>query len=132
MFSFHPEFLYSMKGGKGGDFGTDDNRLKLGLVQIPLLFKAKFAGGSAQPFVVFGPGLGFVTSAKFVEAGIEDDLKDEVEKLDFSGIVGAGVQFGRGVIEVRYDVGFRDLDKDPGSEAKIRTFSILFGVGFGG
>ena len=132
LFSFAPEVLYTMKGGKGGDFGTDDNKLKVDFVQIPLLFKANFSGGSARPYVTFGPGIGFTVKAKFDDGVVEEDIKDDVEKIDFSGIVGVGVQFGRGMVEARYDHGFRDLDKDTTSEVKPRTFSILFGVSFGG
>ena len=136
MFSFAPEILYSMKGGKGGDLGTDDVKLEIGQVQIPLLFKAKFApmGTAARPFVSFGPAIGFTTSAKIKddEFDIEEDIKDDVESVDFSGIIGAGVEFGRGIIEYRYDHGFRDLDKEGTSEAKPRTHTILFGVSFGG
>jgi hypothetical protein len=136
MFSFAPEVLYSMKGGKGGNaFGDDDgNKLKLDQVQIPLLFKAKFAGGSATPFIVAGPGIGFTTSAKFEQEAFdeEEDIKDEVETVDFSGIVGVGVEFGQGIIEYRYDHGFRDLDKNSDATAKLRTHTILFGFRFGG
>ena len=136
MFSFSPEILYSMKGGKGGEaFGDDDgNKLKLDQLQIPLLFKAKFAGGSVAPFIVAGPGIGFTTSAKFEQEAFneEEDIKDEVETVDFSGIVGVGVEFGPGIVEYRYDHGFRDLDKDSVGEAKLRTHTILFGFRFGG
>jgi hypothetical protein len=136
MFSFAPEVLYSMKGGKGGDLGTDDVKLEIGQVQIPLLFKAKFApmGTAARPFVSFGPAVGFTASAKIKdeEFDIEEDIKDEVETVDFSGIIGVGVEFGRGIVEYRYDHGFRDLDKDATSEAKPRTHTILFGFSFGG
>ena len=138
LFSFQPEFLYVMKGGKNGDLneGADfDVKVKVGMFQIPLLFKANFAGGSARPFVVFGPALGFVTSAKieFDVEGIDDeDIKDDLETVEFSGVVGVGLQFGRGTIEYRYDHGFNDLDKEDGSSAKSRTHAILFGFGFGG
>ena len=138
MFSFTPEVLYSMKGGKNGDLneGLDvDVKLKIDQVQIPLLFKAKFApmGTAARPFVSFGPAIGFTTSAKIEAEGFPDeDIKDDVETVDFSGIVGVGVEFGRGIIEYRYDHGFRDLDKESTSEAKPRTHTILFGFGFGG
>jgi hypothetical protein len=138
MFSFAPEILYSMKGGKNGDLSEGsgiDVKLKIDQVQIPMLFKAKFApmGTAARPFVSFGPAVGFTTSAKIEAEGFdEDDIKDDVETVDFSGIIGVGIEFGRGIIEYRYDHGFRDLDKDSASEAKPRTHTILFGFGFGG
>jgi hypothetical protein len=34
-------------------------------------------------------------------------------------------------VEVRYDWGLRDLDKDTTNDAKDRTFSILAGYSFG-
>lgn len=136
MFSFQPEFLYTMKGGKGGDLDLDssDTKLKLGMFQIPLLFKANFSGASTHPFVVFGPAIGFVTSAKIEneEFDIDEDIKDDVEKVEFSGVVGVGFQVGRGTVEYRYDHGFSNLDKEEGASAKTRTHSILFGVSFGG
>lgn len=135
MFSFAPEFLYTMKGGKGGDLGGDDIKLKVDMFQIPLLFKAGGTDGPVRPFVVFGPAVGFVTAAKIEseEFDFEDDIKDEVETVEFSGIFGGGVQFGRGTVEYRYDHGFNNLDKsDTDSTAKSRTHSILFGIKFGG
>ena len=135
LFAFQPEFLYSMKGGKSGSFfgDADDIKLKIDMVQIPLLFKASFASATVRPFIVVGPAFGFVTSAKVTSDDFDDeDIKDDVETVEFSGIVGAGLQFGRGTLEVRYDHGFNDLDKDDFAEAKTRTFSVLFGFGFGG
>ena len=133
LFSFQPEILYSQKGGKQEIPGLGDSKVKIDVVQIPVLFKANFAGTSVRPFVVFGPGFGFVTSAKIEEPDIEDlDIKDDVASVDVSGIIGAGLQFGRGIVEFRYDHGFTDLDDDEDdiSEAKGKTWSILFGFGF--
>ena len=132
LFSFQPEILYSQKGGKQEIPGLGDSKVKIDLVQIPVLFKANFAGTSVRPFVVFGPGFGFVTSAKIEEPDIDDlDIKDDVASVEVSGIIGAGIQFGRGIVEFRYDHGFTDLDdEDDISEAKSKTWSILFGFGF--
>jgi hypothetical protein len=74
-----------------------------------------------------------VTSAKEKEEGFDDDdIKDDVESVEVSGIIGGGIQFGRGIVEVRYDHGFKDMDKQSDFSAKTRTFSILFGYSFGG
>ena len=139
MFSFQPEFLYTMKGGKNGDLNEGlpddvDAKLEVGMFQIPLLFKVGATEGTVRPFFVAGPGFGFVTSAKVkIEGGgfdEDEDIKDEVEKVEVSGIFGGGIQFGRGIIEYRYDHGFRDLDKESTSVAKSRTHSIIFGFSF--
>ena len=142
MFSFQPEFLYNMKGGKNGDLTEGetgvDVKLTVNMIQIPLLFKAGATEGSVRPFIVVGPAFGFVTSAKFkvdfeddtLDADFEDDIKDDVEKVEISAVFGGGVKFGRGIIEYRYDHGFKDLDKATDSTAKTRTHSILFGISF--
>lgn len=138
MLSFQPEFLYTMKGGKNGDLTDNDPdfdaEVKVGMFQIPLLLKVGATEGSVRPFFVAGPAFGFVTSAKTTFEGEgfseEDDIKDDIEKVDVSGIIGGGIQFGRGTIEYRYDHGFRDLDKESESIAKSRTHSIIFGFSF--
>jgi hypothetical protein len=98
--------------------------------------KANFqTSGSVRPFVVFGPGLGFRTSAKFKVEGLgEDDLEDEVAATEFSSIFGGGGDGQQLHRRSGYDLGLNDLAEDePGFDpqsAKSRTFTILFGYGF--
>jgi hypothetical protein len=65
----------------------------------------------------------------------EDDFEsedDDIESVEYSLVVGGGVKFGQASIEARYDFGLNDLDNgDDESEAKSRTFSVLFGFSFG-
>lgn len=140
-FSFSPEILYTRKGAKSEftDAGFEiKEKLKLDFVQIPLLFKAGSTGTETRPFVVFGPAFGFLTRARFQETFDgeefdEEDVKDEFKSAEVSVIVGGGVQFGRGIVEVRYDHGINNLledEEDEGDELKTRTFSVLFGVRF--
>jgi hypothetical protein len=139
MFSFQPEFLYAQKGGKNGDFTDNDPdfeaKVSVDMFQIPLLFKAGATEGPVRAFIVAGPAFGFVTRAreKFEGGGFseDNDIKDDVEKVEVSGIVGGGIRFGPATIEYRYDHGFRDMSKDA-DVAKTRTHSVLFGFGFGG
>lgn len=137
-FSFQPEFLYSQKGAKFEDFDGEDVTIKYDVIQIPLLAKFNFGANDApvQGFVVAGPGLAFRVKAEIdydVTNELDEDLEDEVESFEFSGIVGAGVKFGMASVEVRYDHGFTNLNsvEDDPFEIKSRTFSILFGVGWG-
>jgi hypothetical protein len=127
--SVQPELLFSMKGAKFEEDDGTEGKLEVNMIQVPVLLKVGF--GAAGPFVVVGPGFGFRTSAKIKADGFEEDIKDDVATVDVSGIIGVGVQFGPGSIEARYDHGFNDLDEDDESEARSRTFSILFGIGFG-
>ena len=129
LFSFHPEFLYSMKGGKEDRVG-DDIKLKLDFLQFPLLFRANFSAATTRAFVVFGPAFGFRTRAAIGPDDREVDIKDETEAVEFSGVIGAGVQFGQTIFEVRYDHGFNDFDENEPVEAKTRTISVLVGFDF--
>jgi hypothetical protein len=127
--SIQPEFLYSMIGAKGTD-DAFDSEIDIKVFQIPILFRADFAGTSVRPFVLAGPALSFRLDAKQKFEDEEFDLDEDVEKVDIGFAIGAGVQFGRGSLEARYTHGLRDLDKDDESEGKTRVFSILAGFRF--
>jgi hypothetical protein len=132
MVSFQPELLYSMKGAKGS---SDDSKIKVNVIEIPLLLHANLIPGPVRPFVEVGPAVSFKTSAKFEEPdGTETDISDEVNSTDFGVIVGGGLAFGPASVGLRYDHGLKNLSDDPAdpdASAKTRTLSILFTVGFG-
>ncbi len=131
LFTFQPEFLYSMKGAKEEFVGGDEIRTNLGFLQFPLLFRANLLVGSFRPFVLFGPAFGFRTKAEIDRTGEREvDISDETETVEFSGVVSVGMQFGVVMIEGRYDHGFNDLDRNEPFEARTRTFSILAGFDF--
>ena len=138
LFSIQPEFLYTQKGTKfegDDDFGSFKATLHVDMIQIPVLGKVKVDAGEVRPFVVFGPGFGFVTrgkqKAEFDGATEEEDFKDDIQSVEVSLIIGGGVQFGKGSVEARYDHGLRNLNKEEDEETvKTRTFSILFGYGW--
>jgi hypothetical protein len=125
-----------MKGNKDKS-ETPEVSADVNLIEIPILAKFKFASKSqAKPFVVAGPGFGFVASAKLKQDGEPDlDVKDNIEKFDPSFIIGGGVDINNFLVEVRYDIGLRDLNKNTDFfgdvSYKDRTFSILVGYGFG-
>jgi hypothetical protein len=131
-FAFQPELLYSQKGGGGSD-GGDDFSVNVNFLQVPALLRVDFpADGRVRPFLLAGPAFGFRTGASIEFAGDEEDIADDVARMDVSGIVGVGVQLSRAVVEARYDHGFRDLDREDGdNDAKSRTFSVLVGISLG-
>jgi hypothetical protein len=132
--SFQPELLYSMKGAKGSD-AAEDARIKVNFVEIPLLLRADpMSENQVHPFVTIGPAVSFRTSAKFEDpSGQEEDLEDTTKSTDFGMIFGGGIAAGPATIELRYDLGLRDLNDDPTEDLKVksRTLSILFGISFG-
>jgi hypothetical protein len=131
-FSIQPEFLYTMKGAKGTVAGTDVTS-KVNGIEIPVLAKFKFATKSqAHPFVLAGPGFGFVTTAKVEVNSVDTDIKDQIQTFDPTFLIGGGVGIVKNLeVEARYDFGLRDLSKTSGVDSKSRTFSILVGYRFG-
>jgi hypothetical protein len=117
--SVQPELLYAMGGAKVNFLGFG-GEIKINYVEIPILLRANArSGASARPFLVVGPALGFVTSAKqSVEGFGEEDIKDDVDGFNFGFAVGGGVEFGIASVEARYTFG-------------LTAFAILFGVRFG-
>jgi len=131
LFAFQPEMLYSVKGGKFEQPDGDEFKTNLNFLQIPLLFRANFAVGTFRPFAVVGPAFGFRTGANFDGPGEGDvDITDDTNAVEFSGVIGGGLQFGLVSVELRYDHGFNDLDDIESAEIKTRTFSVLVGFDF--
>jgi len=130
-FSVQPEFLYVRAGGTDNSSSPKVD-INIDQIEIPVLAKFKFASKSqARPFVLAGPGFGFVTRAKVEQGSFEDDIKDDIEKFNPTFIIGGGVDISNIQIEVRYDWGLRDLDKGADNEAKPQSFSVLVGYSFG-
>jgi len=68
-----------------------------------------------------------------MSASTEEDIKDDTRNGDVNFIIGGGVMIGRVGIEVRYDWGLLDIDKQPASgdpALKTRTFSVIARVHF--
>ncbi len=153
--SFQPEALLVMKGvkkeysaeGEAMDPISVTENVKLVYLQMPILAKIKIpTKGKIAPHFLFGPALSFNLSGKddvsgYGDANVDGDFDiANVKSMDFSGIIGFGVDFPvgsvRGSAEVRYDKGFGtafddiddlnsvpdgevpfvDFDFDPGSE----------------
>jgi hypothetical protein len=135
--SIQPEVLYSQKG-----FETGDDTFQLDYIEIPVLAKFDFiTDGSITPNVYFGPYVGFNVNADisgenndFFGGNSEADIEDSVENTDFGVVVGAGLDFGRIDLGVRYSAGLTEiyedgLFEDNNSGAKNGVFSITAGIG---
>lgn len=131
------EVLYAQKGAKieeGGGSGT----IELDFIEIPILFRASSApsSGGASFHVFGGPSLGFRVRAHaestFDGQTEEEDIDDQVERFDFGLVAGAGMEFGRFVVDGRYTWGLSNLNKEDEDDVKIRNrvFSVMAGVRF--
>ena len=131
-FAFQPEWLYAQKGAKfteNSDFGLD-----LDYYDVPLLLRWDSATAGTSTFNVFGgPSINFRHRARQEDEEGDRDIRDSVETIDVGLIIGAGAEFGRFLIDGRYQHGLKEVNKDAELEAfsvKHRTFSIMGGIRF--
>lgn len=130
------EVLYSQKGAQIEEDGMT-GKIKLDYVDVPVLARVSSPASGGASFHVFaGPSFGFRVSAK-TEARFEDgeeseDIDDELERFDFGLVAGAGVEFGRFVIDGRYTWGLSNINKDDEDDVKIKTrvFAVMAGIRF--
>lgn len=142
--SFVPEAMYVTKGfeleSDGDAFG-----LGLGYLEVPLLVRAAFgaAGAATRPWVTAGPVVAFKLScnAATTTDGVEveadctelDEEEDPAEfrSIDFGMMFGAGVDFGRFGVSVRYDLGLANiLDTTEDVSYRNRALMLLGSVKF--
>ena len=128
--SIQPEVLYSQKGAKFDNPGTDVS-FKFDYVDIPVLFKYTMPGESARPYFLFGPSVGFNINSERSADGQSEDL-DTVASTDFGLVFGIGANFQKFLIEGRYDLGLSNINDDD-TDPRIRNntvFQLMLGYGF--
>jgi hypothetical protein len=112
---FQPEVIFSQQGQKFKYSSTDPSlERNFSYVNIPLVVKLfTVAGINLQ----VGPQIGFLTSAEqedfnATSGGItEEDIKDDMKKVDFSLALGVGWDLPFGLtIDGRYNWGLTDND----------------------
>ena len=129
-----PEVLYFQKGGKGETAGFTAE-VRLSYLEVPLLLKLAFPeGGRLRPHLYAGGAMAFklgcrlrVSSATADDSSpCEDDPETQVTDTDFSVILGAGVEFDRATLSLRYDWGLTKLDAGPEENHLVnRTVYLL-------
>ncbi len=132
---FAPELLYVQKGAKAEQSG-DSYAVKLGYVEAPILFRMVFGDGSARPFVLGGPVVGFnvgckVTFTSSGDSGSEDCDDDDIESVDYGIMFGGGIMMQRLSLSIRYDLGLANVNaSEGGGEQKNRALMLLAGYSF--
>jgi hypothetical protein len=112
--AIQPEAAYSQKHFTVQDAVSSFTATeKWDWIEVPILARIRFwRGGDTSAHVVAGPGFSVLARAQEEAAGTTSDIKDDVRRVDVSIIAGAGVSMGNFGVEVRYDGGLRDLNKD--------------------
>lgn len=152
-FSIQPEMVYSGQGGKAEYSGIEEEmgftytysikeKVRLSYLNIPVLFKFR---ATDKFYIGGGPQMGLLLSAKtnvtstFTGSGISEstsgqmNIKDELNQVDVSVLIGAGVEMENGLnFSVRYNYGLTDIaeenDGDPVRNSVLQAtlgFTIL-------
>ena len=135
-FSFQVEGLIAEKGVKfkALEFSSE---VALRYFEIQLLARADLGapGAGARAFVVGGAAPAFKLSARgkttFEGQKRSMDIDDAIYSTDVGLVGGAGIEFGRALIEARYTHGVRHINTDDnGDEDRIknRVFSVMVGL----
>jgi hypothetical protein len=141
-FGIEVDALYMRKGARFADDTTIegvpvelDSNLHIDQLSFPVLLKMKFAPGSS-PFLLAGGEVALVLSAKLdytltsgqLSQSDEEDVKDDLQSLDYGLVFGGGYEAALGGIclgvEGRYHLGLQnilDLTDDPESDEYIKT-----------
>jgi hypothetical protein len=102
-----------------------DNRIDY--VSLAVLAKAKGSPKSWSPFISIGPRVDIV-AAKDVDPWFNSIYAD-VDRFGLGADIGAGIQKGRVVLEIRQSMTFDDLLPDDAFfDVTNRAFSLLVGV----
>lgn len=139
--SFAPELLYVQKGFEIEDDGVSAG-LKISYVELPLLLRATFGGGSVQPYVTGGPVVAFKAScsvnAESEEVDISTDCDEfasegdgdaEFKSIDYGVMIGGGIQHGRFTASIRYDLGLAGILSDDAEDTTTKNRALLFLLG---
>jgi opacity protein-like surface antigen len=128
--ALHLEPMYLQKGTKFEVNGEELAKIKADYIEVPALVKIAFGTTQTKPYIMAGPSIGFLLSAKVDD----EDIKEFVKSTDFGLGFGAGVSLPAGnnafFIEGRYNLGLSNINDDPDdTETKIKTKGIQFMAG---
>jgi hypothetical protein len=120
------ELLYSPQGISVKDIGD----ININYLSIPVLLKYKMFPVAIHPYLIAGPDLSFLLSAKDAD---KEDIKDAIKSQDIAIIIGGGLElslFGKAAyIEGRYSMGMQDINEDINfTSSKNKIWQVYIGV----
>jgi hypothetical protein len=136
--SFAPEALFAQKGTDIIYGGTTAGSFQANYLEVPLLFRARVAGGHrGHLFLTAGGQYSAKLNCKIAATtGSDLDCNDTfganggIKDYDYGAVFGVGVSAGRITLSGRYDLGLANLNKDDSSDAStVRSRSIMVLVG---
>jgi outer membrane protein W len=130
--------IYTMgQKWKDSDYSSSINTLYL---NIPLTVRAGFDLGGIKAFALAGPyvGVGLTGKYKFTydDESDESDIdwgsseEDDMKRLDYGLIIGAGVQFGAIEVGAFYGLGLANVEADPYEKSSSKNGFFSLSVGY--
>ena len=128
------EVLFSNRRFSAAD-PTIDAKVRSRSTEVPLLIVVQGRGGQrVRPMVYAGPQFSFISTVKQTVSGIETDMSDRIKNTDAGVTAGGGLEIandrGAILIDVRVNVGLRNLNEDTEPSVKSRAFMMLVGYRF--
>ena len=118
-FGIQPEIVYSEQGGQDNN---DNEKWKINYLNVPVLFQYMTGSGFR---LQTGPQLGFVVSSKIKSGDIEQNIKDDVSRVDVSWSLGASYLFPEAIgIDARYNIGITNVNDAETPKVRNRVFQI--------
>jgi hypothetical protein len=137
-FAIQPEILYVMKGGGREADGMARGSWNINYIEIPVLLQGRYSLLRRLDIYGFlGPEISLLINAELEnENGETRDFTDEARILDVGVMFGVGTawrpsQKGALIVEARYDLGLRSIDRDEGVDARNRALSLMVGYQWG-
>ena len=126
-FSIQPEFFFTTKGTKINTIGDLELANMFAYFEFPVLAKMTFySERQIKPNIFAGPALAFKYFA-LNNTGILEDIRS----TDFGLIFGAGVEFWKLSLDIRYNRGLVNFDKSEGDiDLKNQAISFMAGYSF--
>lgn len=120
-FGIQPEIIYSEQGSEVKDPNLGSLESNFSYVNVPIIFKLYTIGGLN---LQVGPQFGFLTSAKWGDQSIKDELKSS----DFSVGLGVGWDAPFGLsLDARYNLGVSDVSDVAAAQIKNQVWQISAG-----
>ncbi|HND88940.1 MAG TPA: porin family protein, partial [Saprospiraceae bacterium] len=124
--TIQPELLYSQSGGRNtySIAGTTyENTYRINYLELPVLFKLQIGNedneaGKTGFYIAAGPWVGYALNGKYknqlpvlgtLEGDFSFDDKDDAKRLNTGLVAAAGVNFGKVVLDLRYNFGLNNL-----------------------
>ena len=111
------------------------SKLKFAYLEVPVLLRFAIDGGGAKFYIMGGPSVGLLLSARESqdgEFGYEEDVKDDYKNIDFGLIGGAGISIWMDKIalfvEGRYALGLSDIFDSDQVKVKNRGLRVFSGI----